>query len=394
MKIIFQKNLPPIPVWLLVGSLLVSGCQVIKDITSPEPTAAPVPVQQSDSTFIAEGRIVPNDFANLTFTTAGKVIEISVQEGSFVSKGSALVTLGDREPLEASLAAAELELLSAQQQLADLNEKASLASSQANLAVLDAEAAFRDAQQKLEEIDTTETQDKIDDARKIVVDIRDELKDAQDEFDKYKDLDTDDQNRKDAEDKLKDAQVKYDQAVRDRDTLMGDLARAKAALVNTQFRLDRARLDAADLQSGPDPDQLALVQARLKNAQAQVTAAQSALDKLVLTAPYDGKVLKIDISVGERVLPNQTVIILADTASWFVETNDLTENEVINVSLGQSVTIRPDALPELEIRGTVAAIADTYVERSGDVTYIVRIQLDQTDPLLRWGMTVEVQFEE
>lgn len=394
MKPISKIFLPSIIISFLVGSLLVSGCQVIDDLTSPEPTAAPTPIQLSDSTFIVEGQIVPNDFANLSFTTAGTVTEILVKEGDFVSKGSALIIMGDREPLEASLAAAELELLSAQQQLDDLTENASLASSQANLAVLDAEAALRDAQQRLEEIDTDETQDQIDEAKKAVVDAKDELEDAQDEFDKYQDLDADDQNRKDAEDKLKDAQVKYDGAARLRDSLIGNLARAKEALVNAQSRLEQARRDAADLQAGPDPAQLALVQARLKNAQAQVTAAQAALEKLTLSAPYDGRVLKIDISVGERALPNQTVIVLADTTRWFVETKDLTENEVVKVSLGQSVTIQPDALPDLEIGGTVTAIDETFVERSGDITYVVRIELAETDPRLRWGMTVEARFEE
>ena len=379
---------------LLMVSLLFSGCQAIKDLTSSEPTVAPVPVQVDDSTFIAEGHILPKDFTNLYFTTAGQVTEILVKEGEFVSKDFPLMKLGDREPFEAGLAAAELELLSAQQQVDDLNEKASIASSGANLVVYDAEAAFMDAQQKLEVIDTQETQDKINDARKIVVDAQDELKNAQEGFDKYKDLNTDDQNRKDAEDKLKDAQVKYNQAVRDRDTLLNDLARAKEALVNAQSRLDEARRDAEALLSGPDPDLLALAQARLKNAQAQVKSAQSALDKLVLAAPYDGKILRIDISVGERLLPNQTVIVLADTSSWFVETSDLTENEVVRVSLGQSVTIKPDALPGLEISGMVISIDDTYVERSGDITYIVRIQLEPFEPLLRWGMTVEAQFKE
>jgi multidrug efflux pump subunit AcrA (membrane-fusion protein) len=388
----FSKTLRTLLVFLLLGSVMLSGCQAIKNMTSPEPTVAPAPVKQDDSTVIAEGHVVPSDFTNLYFTTAGQVTEILVKEGDQVSKGDTLAHLGDRQSFEANLASAELDLLHAQQQLDDLNEKAVIASSQANLAVLDAEQAYMDAQKRLEDIDTDETQDKIDDARKVVSDVSDEVENAQDEFDKYKDLDTDNQNRKDAEDKLKDAQVKYDQAVRDRDTLINDLGRAKEDLANAQARLNQARLDAEARQSGPDPDQLALAQAQVKDAAAQVAAAQSALDKLALVAPYAGRILRIDISAGERVQSNQTVLVLADTSSWYVETSDLTESEVVKISLDQPVTIKPDALPDVEIGGTVESIDETFIERAGDITYIVRIKLDETDPLLRWGMTVEARF--
>jgi len=388
----FSKTLRTLLVFLLLGSVMLSGCQAIKNLTSPEPTVAPAPVKQDDSTVIAEGHVVPSDFTNLYFTTAGQVTEILVKEGDQVSKGDTLAHLGDRQSFEANLASAEFDLLHAQQQLDDLNEKVAIASSEANLAVLDAEQAYMDAQKRLEDIDTDETQDKIDDARKVVSDVSDDVENAQDEFDKYKDLDSDNQNRKDAEDKLKDAQVKYDQAVRDRDTLINDLGRAKEDLANAQARLNQARLDAEARQSGPDPDQLALAQAQVKDATAQVAAAQSALDKLALVAPYAGRILRIDISAGERVQSNQTVLVLADTSSWFVETSDLTESEVVKISLDQPVMIKPDALPDVEISGTVESIDETFIERAGDITYIVRIKLDKTDPLLRWGMTVEARF--
>jgi hypothetical protein len=42
----------------------------------------------------------------------------------------------------------------------------------------------------------------------------------------------------------------------------------------------------------------------------------------------------------------------------------------------------------------VDSIADVFEERLGDITYAVRIKLDETDPRLRWGMTVEVTFME
>ncbi|HKZ82351.1 MAG TPA: HlyD family efflux transporter periplasmic adaptor subunit, partial [Anaerolineae bacterium] len=63
------------------------------------------------------------------------------------------------------------------------------------------------------------------------------------------------------------------------------------------------------------------------------------------------------------------------------------------VSAGQPVTVKVDALPELTLKGEVESIGALFEERSGDVTYPVKIRLLEADPRLRWGMTVAVPFE-
>jgi len=379
---------------LLSASLLLGSCSTIEQVIQPKATATLPPVQQTSKLIIAEGRVVPKESTNLFFTTSGEVNEVLVKEGDQVNEGAPLARLGDREPYEATLATAQLEQLSAQQQLDDLKEKAAISSSQADLTRLAAENALSEAQEQLAAIDTDETQNRIDDARKAVTDVQDELKDAQDAFDKYKDLDPDNANRKDAEDKLKEVQDRYDHLVRERDRLIRDLELARVKVKDTQTSLDQAQREADARKDGPDPDQLALAQARLKNAQAGVTAAQAALDRLDLLAPYAGKIVKVDLVVGERILPSQTVMVLADFSAWYVETTDLTENEVVRISTDQKVKIIPDALPEVTMTGTVESINEGYVERAGDITYTARILIAQPDPLLRWGMTVEVHFEE
>jgi len=41
----------------------------------------------------------------------------------------------------------------------------------------------------------------------------------------------------------------------------------------------------------------------------------------------------------------------------------------------------------------VERIGDVFEEKRGDITYTVRITLNQTDERLRWGMTVVATFE-
>lgn len=377
----------------LIAALLLTGCNAAASTPAATQAASPA-ASKAPAAVIVEGRVTPRDSAQLFFAIGGIVAEIPVAEGEQVKKGQVLARLSEREPLEAALAAAQLELTAAQQALDDLKENADLAYQQALAELAAARLADTQARQKLADLDTDSYQDKIDDAREKVNDAKEDLDDAQENFDKYKDLDPDNANRKRAEDDLEEAQRDYDQAVRNLEVLLNALEQARAQVSLAQSRLADLQRRVEELKDGPDPDALALAEARLNNAQKQVLAAQANLDKLELKAPFDGTVVKIDIATGERAVPNQPVILLADFSSWYVDTTDLTEKEIVQIALGQTVKIIPDALPEVEITGQVASISDAFALIAGDVTYTVRILLKDPDPRLRWGMTVEVRFSE
>jgi multidrug resistance efflux pump len=86
------------------------------------------------------------------------------------------------------------------------------------------------------------------------------------------------------------------------------------------------------------------------------------------------------------------VAVLADARQWYVRTSDLTELEVVDISVGQEVEVVPDALPGLKLKGIVEEISNTSTTKSGDILYEVKIRLEDVDPQLRWGMTVETTF--
>ena len=391
-----MKRIMHVILFLLLAALaigLLAGCSALpKSLTGAQPTATTAPVKAS-SNVTAEGHVVPRDSTSLFFSTGGRVSEVIVKEGDKVSKGAVLARLGDRESVQASVASAQLELTSAQQQLDSLNREANLAYTQALQASLVADKALIEAQQKLTEIDTDEHQRRIDDANTAVSNAKDDLKSAQEEVDKYANLDPDNTIRKNADDDLKAAQTKYDQEVQRRDLLVNELDMGKAAVEAARANQAEAARVWDNRKSGPDPEQLALAQARLANAQAQLTAAQATLARMDLTAPYDGTVVEIHISVGEQAFPNQPVIVLADLSTWYVETSDLTENEVVKLETGKAAQIVPDALPETTLSGKIEQISNNYNEKAGDINYTVRILLSDSDPLLRWGMTVNVTFE-
>jgi HlyD family secretion protein len=86
-------------------------------------------------------------------------------------------------------------------------------------------------------------------------------------------------------------------------------------------------------------------------------------------------------------------VTIADFSAWLVKTTDLTEIDVVNLTEGQPVTVTLDALPDVQLKGKILSIGQNYAENQGDIVYEVTIQLTDTHPAMRWGMTAAVKFE-
>jgi multidrug resistance efflux pump len=164
-------------------------------------------------------------------------------------------------------------------------------------------------------------------------------------------------------------------------------------LKDAQAKLDKAMLDYDELADGPDPDDVASAEARVKAANAALESAKATLDNLELEATIDGTVAEFDLILGQQVSAGQPIMKIADFSQMYADTDDLTEIEVVDVSAGQKVVVIPDAIPDLELSGTVEKISSVFEEKRGDITYTARILIDKIDPRLRWGMTVVITFE-
>ena len=136
--------------------------------------------------------------------------------------------------------------------------------------------------------------------------------------------------------------------------------------------------------------QLAVAEARLRNAQANLVAAQSALDDLELLAPFAGTIGDIFTRVGEWVTPGLPIVLVADLEHLQVETVDLNEIDAAQIAEGDIAAVSFDALDDL-LEGTIVSIAPKASEGSG-VNYTVVIELDDLPEGLRWGMTAYVDI--
>jgi multidrug resistance efflux pump len=100
----------------------------------------------------------------------------------------------------------------------------------------------------------------------------------------------------------------------------------------------------------------------------------------------------LKVKSGESVTPGQVAISVADFSGWIVKTTDLTELDVVNISEGQAVSIALDAIPDATLDGKVQTIGQNYSEKQGDIVYEVTVELTESLPNMRWGMTAEVKF--
>ncbi|MBN1231362.1 MAG: efflux RND transporter periplasmic adaptor subunit [Anaerolineales bacterium] len=381
---------------LVVTVMLLSACGGNSEAT-PTSVSDITPVVDSYN-IIAEGNILPINFVSLSFETGGLVGEVMVEEGSQVKEGDVILQLNSQAALESAVANAEMEKVNAQKALDDLTENVDLARAQAELAIANAQDAIRDADRKINNMNNGSDQTDIDSAKANMILLEDQLDDAEEDYEPYEDKPEDNLTRARYLSALADTQAKYDDAVRNYNNLIAeaneiDLAIAKAELAIAEAQLRIAESDYAAMENGPDPEALEIAEARVRAANAAFEAAQVALDNSEIKALFSGTVVQIDAKEGEMVSPGVPVVVLADLSKWIVETDNLTEIEVVDVEIGQHVLITPDALPDVELSGTVTSISEIYMEKLGDVTYTCEVQLDDNYDNLRWGMTVVVTFE-
>lgn len=386
-KIAFMVSL------VMVAGFILSACGNGAEPTQTIQTLPDVS-DYSNSSIVAEGRIVPKDSSTLFFMSGGKVDEVLVQEGDSVAKGDVLARLGDRDSFEANVAAANAEVTAAQQTLDELIRTSDLAYNTAVLEEISAEEAYYVALLAWDDFDQDQYDDDLDQAKADVADAKSELEDAQDEFNKYASLEKNNADRQRTKTDLDNAQANYDEALSAQAEIENEYRKLKSDIDLAQARWDETRRTRENREDGADKDQLALAQVQLDAANARLRAAKASLDNLDLVAPYDGIIARLDVSGGEDVNLGQIVAVLADTSEWYVETTDLTENEIVDINEKMEVIVVPDALPDLELKGSIESIADVFVEKAGDITYKVRVKLEDTDPRLKWGMTTETRFSE
>ena len=384
-------------------------------------------------TVIADGKVVPVQDAHVGLTAGGVVTAVLVQEGDVVDAGALLLQLDDQDA-QVAVQQAQADLMRAQARYAELAAGArpeEITAAEATLAAATArldrlqlstangdigayEAVLAQAQANLRAVMDGAAEAQRIEARANLQNAEAELRRAQRAYNEVSwrnDVGATPQSAAletatnmfeaaqahlaDLENGATPARIAQASAqVRQADEQLNALRSsrpAELAAAAAEVRSAQAQLDK--LRAGTRPEQLAQAEADVAAATARLQQQLVALGKLQLRAPFAGTVATVDVEVGEQVNPGMPVVRLADFGRLQVETEDLTELQVVDVREGGRAAITFDALPDVTVRGTVTSIRPYGETSAGDIVYRVVLTLPAQDARLRWNMTAAVTFD-
>ena len=158
--------------------------------------------------------------------------------------------------------------------------------------------------------------------------------------------------------------------------------------VNTTYQawqVQQAQL--AQLQAPARSEDIALKQAAVAQAQAQLAIADNQIEENTIKAPVAGVVTKIDFEVGEQTTPSQTIITMLTDHNFVLEL-DISETDISKIKLGDLAEITIDAYGEdIKIPGEVIFIEPAETKIQGVVYYKVKIDFEPGELGIKSGMT-------
>ncbi len=365
---------------------------VVLDSGTPNasPTQALSQPYSSNGSVTASGVVKPIQAAKLAFAFAGNIKKVYVAEGDQVKAGDILAELDNTTT--------QVEVDQAQRALRELTSSAAVAA--AEQAVANAQKAYDDAKKKVDSINNRHT------ANTTINYLKDQLTLAQNTLDRARDvykqtggLSNVDPDRAKAGTDLYNSQQAYNTALANLNYFTNKPSENDVAITTANFdsaaaALQESKWYLSELKGETLPSDATGTQlAQLQQARDTLQAAQDKLEHTHLLAPFAGTITTTTVVAGEYVSPGQTIVAISDVSNLQVETTDLSERDVVNVSVGQNVTVLVEPLNK-EVKGhvvTISSVADTL---GGDVVYKTTITLDELPENIRAGMSVTVTYQE
>lgn len=181
-------------------------------------------------------------------------------------------------------------------------------------------------------------------------------------------------------------------------------ARTDLALAKREIEYYRDRLR---LQTGQARAEIEALRHRRDRAAARVAETEAAIARMTVTAPRQGTIIynsdgrRDKKKIGDSVWRGQTVLEIPDLRRMRAE-GEIDEADAGRVAVGQRVTLRLDAHPDVVFTGRVRSLRGAVQAKSrNNPLKVVRLEidLDRTDPQrMRPGMrflgTVELERAE
>ena len=320
-----------------------------------EPDIQTATARQGDLVIYASGSgvLIAGDEIELGFGTNGLVAEIHVQPGDQVMAGDVLAVQGEREQLEAAVAADKLAEINARQSLESIYEKAGVTTAQAQTNLANAQDALYNAEY------TNTVQQEGNRASQATIDAATaELEKAEDALARANENLNHDPDNGTLKTNYANALSKYRSALGNWNWYTGHPTEIQQAMLDAEVAMTKALLGQAELEwervkDGPDADEITKAELQLASAEAKLAISQRNLEQSVIVAPMDGTVMTVDANVGQQV--SGSFISLADLSQPYLEVF-LDETDLDKINVGYSVEVIFDALPDEIFSGSVIQV--------------------------------------
>lgn len=334
----------------------------------------------------ATGTARARQSAQLAWQATGTVESVNVKPGDSVSTGDKLASL-NMTSVSQNIILAQSDLLSAQRSLEDL-KTSTVARAQAEQAVVSAQKAYDDAKTRYDGINFQRGSDSFIENTKAELDLaKQQLTLANRFYKMVENLKDGDPRKAQGLANLTSAKIRVDQLTAQLNYVTGrpdeqEIALRKAALEVATAQLEDAKRKLERIKDGPDPLDIAALEAR-------VTAAQATLNQAYITAPFDGVITDSQPLVGDQVTPGKVAFRLDDLSRLLVDAQ-VSEIDINYIQVGQPVTMSFDAVPGKAYDGVVVEVGRAGSVAQGAVNFTVTVELTNADERVRPGMTAAV----
>lgn len=375
-------------VWLIVLLVIALLAAVIgtavhkmtKNVEMVSNTVEVEPVQKRDlsETISLKGTVAGERRMNVMSLAAAEITAVDVQVGDMVAEGDALVTL-ERADIEKQIAVLEKNIENGEMldkfNSGDLQEALQNAKTAQTQTLEDAQKAVDRAATAYDDLRSSKIAAMIEAQRNAETEEeRSVLEQATREYVnagylKDKDLQA-------AQEAIEDARNAYDRAV----------AASEQTVEAAQEAIDRAGYSSDNVAESN--------QEALEELKKQLTDCE-------LKAPCGGVVLAVNVSVGDKNTPGQTMITIEDTSALKMVAS-VEEADILKLQEGMTASVISEATGEDEIQGTVTRVVRVKNQSVGtgmDIGamaggYSVEISLDTTNLLVGMSTKAKVMLKE
>ena len=288
---------------------------------------------------LATGSLVADETSNVAPKVAGKVANVSVDVGDFVSQGTVIAKIDDSDARRA-LASAQARVKQAVAGVRQAEARLGLEpNGRFNASIIpEVRSASANYEQALAELRQAEANEK-----------------------RYRELvETGDVSM-----------VTYEQHRTNRDTARARVNAARQAL-EAQVNLARQSNQA-----------IASAQANVEAAQTEVGTAQQALADTVIRAPFSGFISDRPVAVGEFVSTASVLATLIRSNPIKIQMQ-VAESDIPSVVIGRGVSVQVDAYRDRSFAGVVKAVNPAVDPTSRSA--MVEASIENPENLLRAGM--------